>query len=83
MNQWLWVALLLLAAVIPCGIVCLRGKVMERLAALQGAQILVVFVLLMLAKGYGREIYYDAAVILALLNLAAGLVFIRFLERWL
>lgn len=83
MNVWLVAAFLLLLAVMPCGLVVLRGTVMERLVALQGAQILTVLVLLVLTEGFGRDIYVDVSLTLAVLNLAGGLVFIRFLERWL
>jgi multicomponent Na+:H+ antiporter subunit F len=40
-------------------------------------------VLLVLAAGYEQAIFFDLAVVLALLTFAGGLVFARFLERWL
>ena len=39
-------------------------------------------VLLVLAQAYDRSIYFDLALALALLSFAGGLVFARFLERW-
>lgn len=83
MNIWLWAAAALLVCIIPCGIVCVRGKMMERFSGLQGAQILSVLVILTMAEGYGRVIYFDLALVMAVLSLAAALVFVRFLERWL
>ncbi|UFS72129.1 MrpF/PhaF family protein [Geomonas sp. RF6] len=83
MNPWLLTAAVLLLAILPCGWVCLRGRLMERFAALQMAQLLSVIVLILLAEGYGRENYFDLAIILAILSFASALVYIRFLERWL
>jgi multicomponent Na+:H+ antiporter subunit F len=83
MNVWLVFAGLLLLNLIPCGWICLRGSIMERFAALQMAQILTVLVLLLLAEGYRRAIYFDLALVMAVLCFASGLVYVRFLERWL
>lgn len=83
MNLWLWFAGLLLPALIPCGIVLLRGQILERFVALQMAQIVTVLAMLLLAEGYHRDIYFDMALVLAVLAFPAGLVFVRFLERWL
>ena len=47
------------------------------------AQMLAVLVLLLLAEGYRRDIYLDMALVLVVLSLASGLVYVRFLERWL
>jgi multicomponent Na+:H+ antiporter subunit F len=79
-NEWLVAALALLAGLIPCGIVCLRGEPTERLVGLTMAGTIDALVLLLLAAGYQRTIYLDLA--LALLTFAGGLVFARFLERW-
>jgi len=43
----------------------------------------VLLVLLVLAQAYDRSIYFDLALALALLSFAGGLVFARFLERWI
>lgn len=83
MNLWLIAALVLLLLMAPCGWLCCKGKIMERFVALQMAQILSVLTLLLLAEGYGRGIYFDLALVLATLSFASGLVYIRFLERWL
>ncbi len=83
MNAWLWAATLLLPGFVPAGAVCLRGPVMERLVGLLMAQVLAILELLLLAEGFGRDIYFDLALAAAILSLASGLVFTRFLERWL
>jgi multicomponent Na+:H+ antiporter subunit F len=80
-NEWLVAALALLAGLVPCGLAVLRGGPVERLVALEVAGTVDTLVLLLLAQGYRRSIYADAALTLALLSFAGGLVFARFLER--
>lgn len=83
MNLWLVCAGILLLLMIPCGWLCLTGSVMERYAALQMGQLFTILILLLLAEGYRREIYFDLALVMAPLSLGSGLVYLRFLERWL
>jgi multicomponent Na+:H+ antiporter subunit F len=73
----------LLAGLIPCGVTCLRGDVADRLVGLELAGVIVTLVLLLLTEAFGRAIYLDVALALALLSLAGGLAFARFLERFL
>jgi multicomponent Na+:H+ antiporter subunit F len=83
MNLWLISAAILLVSMTACLWVCLTASLMERFAALQMAQLLTVLVLLLLAEGYRRAIYFDLALVMAVLSFASGLVYVRFLERWL
>lgn len=83
MNLWLISALVLLICMIPCGWICMTGSVMERFVSLQMGQILTVLILLLLAEGYSRSIYFDLSLVLGVLAFASGLVYVRFLERWL
>ena len=83
MNAWVLAALVLLVGLVPCAIVCLRGTPMERLVGLEMAGTVDTIVLLVLAEAYDQAIFFDLAVVLALLAFAGGLVFVRFLERWL
>lgn len=83
MNVWLLAAMALLLGLIPCGLVCLRGDTVNRLAGLEAAGVIATLILLLLAQGLHRVLYYDLAVALALLSFGGGLVFVRFLERWL
>jgi multicomponent Na+:H+ antiporter subunit F len=57
--------------------------VVDRLVGLELAGVVVTLVLLLLAQAFGRVIYVDLALALALLSLPGGLVFARFLERFL
>jgi multicomponent Na+:H+ antiporter subunit F len=82
-NVWMVATMALLAGLIPCGVTCLRGDAEDRLVGLELAGVIVTLVLLLLAEAFGRAIYVDVALALALLSLASGLVFARFLERFL
>lgn len=83
MNAWLLAALALLIGLAPCGLVCLRGTPMDRLVGLELAGTVNTLILLVLAEAYHQAIFFDLAVVLALLSFAGGLVFVRLLERWL
>ena len=82
MNAWLVAATVLLLGLVPCGVVMLRGSIVEALVGLQMAGILETVVLVVLAEGFHRPPFFDLALVLALLALAGGLVFARMLERW-
>ena len=56
---------------------------MEHLAGLQMASTVDTLVLLVLAEAYDQAIFFDLAVVLALLSFAGALTFARFMERWL
>jgi len=83
MNLWLGAAAAMLLSLIPCCWAVLHGHAVERFVAVQMAQIVVVLSMVMMAQGYGRSIYLDIPLALAVLALGGGLVFVRFLERWL
>ena len=82
-NGWLLAALALLIGLVLCGLVCVRGTPMDRLVGLEMAGTVNTLILLVLAEGYHQAIFFDLAVVLALLSFAGGLVFARLLERWL
>jgi multisubunit Na+/H+ antiporter MnhF subunit len=82
-NAWLLGATVLLFSLIPCGIVVFRGDAMDRLVGLEMAGMIEVLIFILLAEGTHRVPFYDLALALALLAFGGGLVFARFLERWL
>ncbi len=82
MTVWVIAAAALLLGLVPCGVVCFRGEPIERLVALEMAGIIDTLILLVLAQGFKQPAFYDLALVLALLSFAGGLVFARFLERW-
>lgn len=83
MSAFVIAAIAMLAAVIPCGIVMLRGKIMEAVVAYEAVSSIVIIVLVLLAEGFRRSGEFELPVLLAMLILGSGLVFVRFLERWL
>lgn len=83
MSAFVIAAIAMLVAVIPCGIVMLRGKIMEAVVAYEAIGSVIIIVLVLLAQGFGRSGEFELPVLLAMLILGGGLVFVRFLGRWL
>ena len=83
MNAWLISATILLLAMVPVGIQAFKGDTMDRLVALEMGGIMTSLVLMLLTQGFQRMALYDIALSAALLSFGGGLVFVRFLERWL
>lgn len=84
MNVWLVAATVLLAGLVPCGWVLLRGRIEDALVAVELVSTLVAVVLLLLAEGFHRSIYFELALVLAAMSFVGGLVFVRFIgDRWL
>ena len=83
MNGFVIAAIAMLLAVIPCGIVVCRGTVMEALVAYELISAIVVMVLILLPEGFRRSGEFELPLLLAVLLFGSGLVFVRFLERWL
>lgn len=81
MSAFLVTALVLLAAMVPCGIVVLRASAMEAVVAFQGIAALVVMILLLVAEGFRRPGEFELPVLSAVLIYGSGLVFVRFMER--
>jgi multicomponent Na+:H+ antiporter subunit F len=82
-NAFVIAAIAMLVAVIPCGIVMLQGKIMEAVVAYEAIGSVIIIVLVLLAQGFRRSGEFELPVLLAMLILGSGLVFVRFLERWL
>ncbi len=83
MNPWLIAAGAMLVCLLPCGIACLRGDVARRLVGLEAGGLIATLILVLLAEGLHRPPFMDLALGLALLSFGGGLVFARFLERWM
>jgi multicomponent Na+:H+ antiporter subunit F len=82
-NSFVIAAIAMLVAVIPCGIVMVRGQLMDAVVAYEAISSVVLMVLVLLAEGFRRSGEFELPVLLALLLFGSGLVFVRFLERWL
>ena len=83
MSAFVIAAIAMLAATIPCGIVLARGQLMDAVVAYELISSIVVLVLVLLAVGFNRSGELELPVLLAVLLFGSGLVFVRFLERWL
>jgi multisubunit Na+/H+ antiporter MnhF subunit len=79
-NAWLAAAVTLLAGVVPCGWIGLRGTRTEALVALELATTLVTLALVLLAEGFERPSYFAVALAAAALGFIGNLVFVRFME---
>ncbi len=73
----------LFAALVPAGAVALRGDPVRRAVGLQLAGTVLALLLLALAQALGQPTFQDLAVALAVVSYGGGLVFARFLARWL
>jgi len=83
-NVWLIGATALLAGLLPCGWVVLRGRLTEAIVGLELASTIVTVVLVLLAEGSHRSSYFTLPLVLAALSFVGTLAFIRFLgDRWL
>jgi multisubunit Na+/H+ antiporter MnhF subunit len=83
-NVWLIAATALLAGLLPCGWVLLRGRLTEALVALELGSTIVTVVLLLLAEGFHRSSYFTLPLLLSALGFVSSLVLVRFLgEKWL
>lgn len=83
MSGFVVAAIVMLAGVIPCGIVIWQGGAMEAVAGYQTISSIAVMVLVLLSEGFNRFGELELPVLLAMLLLGSGLVFVRALERWL
>jgi multicomponent Na+:H+ antiporter subunit F len=81
MNEWQIAAVVLIAALVPCGWVCLRRGFADGLVAVQLAGSIAALAVLLLAEAEQREPFSDLALVLAVLSVVGALVFVRFLER--
>jgi multisubunit Na+/H+ antiporter MnhF subunit len=83
LNSFVIAAIAMLVALIPCGTVVMRGRLMDALVAYEAISTVIIIILVLLAEGLRRPGEFELPVLLAMLLLGSGLVFVRFLERWL
>jgi multicomponent Na+:H+ antiporter subunit F len=83
MNYWLWCAAALFLGLLPCLYICAFKPAPDKLVALELASCIVTLQMLLLAEGFQRPSFYDLPLTLALLSFGGGMVFARFLQRWL
>lgn len=83
MSAWYVAAFVLSLALAPCGYLALcRADPFDRLVGIETAGMLQATIIMLLAQASGSSSFYDVALAMAILTAGAGLVFVRFLERW-
>lgn len=82
MNAFTVASVALLAGWLPLAYVALRHRPIDGVVALEVAGTVAALVLLCLAEGFHRSFEYGLAIVAALLSWIGGLVFARFLGRW-
>jgi multisubunit Na+/H+ antiporter MnhF subunit len=83
MNAFEIAATALICGFLPLGFVVVRRRPIDALVALELCGTLTMLTLLCFAEGFHRSFEYDVAVMTAVLSWIGGLVFARFLGRWL
>jgi multisubunit Na+/H+ antiporter MnhF subunit len=81
MNQWLWAAAVLTAALIPLTVVAVRAPLTSAIVALEAAGADAALALLLLAEGTDRQPFADLALILTVVSYLGAVAFLRFLAR--
>ncbi len=83
MNAWLVAGAAVSASLVPCADMCLRGPAERRLVGLEMASLLITIAMVLFTVGFGRSIFIDLPLALAIMSFGGGLVFARFLEKHL
>lgn len=76
-------ATVLIVALLLPGYVCVRARALDAIVALELIGATTTVVLLCLAEGYHRGVYFNVALIGAGVTWIGGLVYVRFLARYL
>jgi multicomponent Na+:H+ antiporter subunit F len=82
-DAYVIAAIAMLIGTIPCAIVVCRDEIMSAVVAYEAISSIIVIVLVLLAEGFRRPAEFELPVLLAVLLFGSGMVFVRFLERWL
>lgn len=83
MNAFEIAATALLCGYFPLGFVALTRRAIDGLVALELGGTIAMLAILCFAEGFHRSFEYAVAVVAAVLAWAGGVVFARFLGRWL
>ena len=80
MNGWLWGAAVLVAALVPLLVVCVRLPAPEGIVAVEAAGADAVLALLLIAEGTDRQPFADLALVLAVVSFVGAIAYLRFVE---
>jgi multisubunit Na+/H+ antiporter MnhF subunit len=81
-NAFLIAATVLLAMLVLPGIVIVRSRPIDGIVALQLCGTTITLVLLCLAEGFHRSVYFNVPLVSALSVWVGGLVYVRFIGRF-
>ena len=82
MNAFLIAATVLLGMCVLPGIVIVRARPIDAVVALQLCGTTVTLVLLCLAEGFHRSVYFNVPLVSALSVWVGGLVYVRFIGKF-
>lgn len=71
------------ASLLLCAVMCLRGSPERRLVGLEMTSMIVILAMALFTVGFGRLPFIDMPLTLAILSFGGGLVFVRFLGKYL
>jgi multisubunit Na+/H+ antiporter MnhF subunit len=82
MGAWLLTGAGTLLAVGGCAYVAMRDSIMDRVLGVELGTSAISLAFLLLGEGFDRSVYFDLALVWAVLSVAGNLFLVRFLERW-
>ena len=83
MNLWLLAGAAVSAALIPCADMSLRGTPERRLVGFEMTSIIVTIAFVLFTIAFGRTLFIDLPLSLAIMSFGGGLIFARFLGKHL
>ncbi len=83
MNIWLMAGVGVASSLVLCASMCLRGSPERRLVGLEMTAMIVITSMVLFTVGMGRLPFIDLPLTLAIMSFGGGLVFVRFLGRYL
>lgn len=83
MNIWLIAGVSVAASLLLCAFMCLRGTPERRLVGLEMTSMIVITSMVLFTVGTGRLGFIDLPLTLAIMSFGGGLVFVRFLGKYL
>jgi multisubunit Na+/H+ antiporter MnhF subunit len=81
-NGWLWAAAVLVAALVPLGVLCVRLPAPDGIVAIEAAGVDAVLALLLIAQGTDRQPFGDLALVLAVVSFVGSIAYLRFVEAF-
>ena len=83
MNVWKLAAEVMIFALLPLTWISVHGEVRQRLVAFFMAGVVITNLLMLLTMAFNRMPMMDLALTLAIMSFGGGIVFVRFLARYL